>query len=188
MTRPFVDNFIFFDSYPVDKLSLVEQWLDNNQLDDFYRNDDFGRNPMFGDGSAFYGTKQILFPKFIFYNKNYTDEWQDLCTIIEPLIAFMQDQISAFGTYQPKQVELNIMPPGTVIKPHVDNHLGVGEDYRMHIVIDTNEAVEFIVEDRINHLTQGTCFAFDNSKMHSVTNGHDSVSRIHLVVDFKLAT
>jgi hypothetical protein len=184
MPRPFVDNFIFFNSYPVEKLSAIVKWLTDNQLNDFYRNDDFSQQQQ--NTIIWYGTQQIVFPKYVFYNKNYTTKWQDFCTIIEPLVEFMQKQMSVLGEYQPWQVEINMMPPGTVIKPHIDNHVGVGEDYRVHIVISTNDAVEFFVDDKVKHFPQGTCFAFDNSKVHSVINNHKSLSRMHLVVDFKL--
>jgi hypothetical protein len=186
MTRPFVDNFIFFDSYPVNKISVVAQWLSNSNLDRYYRADDFAHNAKHYEEHNFHGITQIVFPDYVFADNNASPDWKGLCNVIRPLVEFMYQQISKFGRFRPKHVEINIMPPGSQIKKHCDDMEGVGSDYRMHLVLCTNDSVEFTVEDKSRHLPQGTCFAFDNSKAHEVVNRHAQLTRIHLVIDFEL--
>jgi hypothetical protein len=73
--------------------------------------------------------------------------------------------------------------PDSEIKPHRDLGCSYTEgNFRLHIPILTNEAVDFVV-DGINHKLQpGDCWYMDFSKVHSVKNAGETV-RVHLVID-----
>ena len=190
----FVDNFIFFDPHPIEELTKLELLLNSMNIKPFARNDEFAEKNRDDTQHAFYGVNQLRFPDFVFkHDHNFKKRrdtlemhWKEFVLIFDPLIEFMTNQINLkFPLHYPAGAEINIMPPGEVIKPHSDDHWGVGKDYRMHLVISTNNLVRFTIQDKDKHLPQGTCFIFDNSKVHSVVNKHDSLSRIHLVVDFR---
>ena len=191
----FVDNFIFFDPHPIEKLTKLELFLNSINIELFQRNDAFAKHARVEQKNAFYGVNQIRFPDFIFaHDRNFKkrradleNHWKEFVLTFDPVIEFMTNQInSKFPPHYPAGAEINILPPGGAIKLHIDDHFGVGKDYRMHLVISTNDLVMFTVQNKDRHLPQGTCFIFDNSKIHSVANKHDSLSRMHLVVDFKL--
>ncbi len=73
--------------------------------------------------------------------------------------------------------------PGAEIKPHKDLGCSYPDgNFRLHIPILTNLAVDFIV-DGINYSLQpGSCWYMDFSKVHSVKNSGETV-RVHLVLD-----
>ena len=116
---------------------------------------------------------------------NIMKKWQEISEVINPLVEYMGEQLNAtFPGHQPRSVFLNIMPPNTKVHRHSDTQEGVGIDYRVTLVLSTNDASELIVEGKGTHLPQGTCFAFDNSTMHEFHNNHLTQSRTHLVIDF----
>lgn len=73
--------------------------------------------------------------------------------------------------------------PGSEIKPHKDLGCSYQDgNFRLHIPILTNDAVDFIVDGTNYHLQPGDCWYMDFSKVHSVKNAGDTV-RVHLVID-----
>lgn len=78
------------------------------------------------------------------------------------------------------------MPPGGVIKTHVDMGGYSATGHRIHVVIDSNPDVKFLVcqeEECIPiHVDEGLVFELHNRLHHSVENG-GTRHRIHLVVD-----
>lgn len=181
----FVDNFIFLDSYPIEKLKGIDAFLNNTDLTPYIT------PPRTHKIIVIKSINQILFPEFCFINKEYEqlDEWKDLCSIVNPLVEFMSKQVdSKFKNHYPCHAEINSMPPNTKILKHKDDHYGVGIDYRVHLVLETNDDVEFIVEGNALSLPKGSCFIFDNSKLHEVHNNHSLLSRTHLVIDYSTST
>lgn len=178
------DNFIFFDPYPVEQLEELNYFLKNGELSSVIidTENSYHKVPEFKE------INHIFFPVGIFIESIYKKikGWSEIGDLVNPLVEFMSNQVnSRFENHYPIEVQLNIMPPGTSILKHKDTHPGVGIDYRTHLVLSTNDLVEFIVEDNMITLPQGTCFAFDNSKLHEVHNNHVSLSRTHLIIDFK---
>lgn len=176
----FIDNFIFFDSYPVEKLKDINEFLEGNVIPYFTPYD-------VHKILILKSCNQILFPEFCFVNRAYNDipEWKEICNIVNPLVEFMTESVnSKFENHYPCHAEINIILPGSSMALHADDHFGVGEDYRTHLVLSTNDLVRFIVENKSTTLHQGTCFIFDNTKKHAVYNNHTSLSRAHLVIDY----
>ncbi len=75
------------------------------------------------------------------------------------------------------------LAPGAAIKPHRDHCLGYEDGvFRIHIPIQTNTEVEFILnKERIN-MKPGECWYIDANFEHSVAN-RGTEERIHLVID-----
>jgi len=78
---------------------------------------------------------------------------------------------------------LLVLGPGSEIVEHTDADLGVeGSMVRLHIPIQTNEEVEFFVEDERVVMRAGECWYIDASLRHRASNP-STESRVHLVVD-----
>ncbi|HSC81020.1 MAG TPA: aspartyl/asparaginyl beta-hydroxylase domain-containing protein [Chitinolyticbacter sp.] len=77
------------------------------------------------------------------------------------------------------------LAPGSCILEHADPDLGepLG-DLRLHIPLQTDDAVEFCVAGRMMPMRVGECWMLDLSQPHRVDN--DSArDRVHLVVDVR---
>ena len=111
---------------------------------------------------------------------NYTEEYKDtrLLTQLPYINSILQE-----WKCEKETVRFMALYPGAEIKPHKDLGCSYPDgNFRLHIPILTNLAVDFIV-DGINYSLQaGSCWYMDFSKVHSVKNGGETV-RVHLVID-----
>lgn len=84
----------------------------------------------------------------------------------------------------PKEtIRLLALHPGAEIKPHRD--LGCnyeGGMLRIHIPIQTNNELKFMVGGEQLKLAEGSCWYIDFDQTHSIINAGDNV-RVHLVID-----
>ncbi|MCW3070466.1 MAG: hypothetical protein JWO44_356 [Bacteroidetes bacterium] len=87
--------------------------------------------------------------------------------------------------FEKETVRLLRLQPGSVIKEHRDHGLGYrfGE-FRLHIPIITDAAVEFIVDGKNIPMKRGECWYADFDLPHSVKNDSER-ERVHLVIDGK---
>jgi hypothetical protein len=84
------------------------------------------------------------------------------------------------------RMQFALMPPGTHIKPHIDNGGYSKSGHRVHFVVASSPDVSFQVchlQECIKlHTEEGTVFELNNRLQHFVDNEGAS-PRIHLVVD-----
>lgn len=84
----------------------------------------------------------------------------------------------------PKEtIRLLALHPGAEIKPHRD--LGCNYEagiLRIHIPIQTNNRLKFIVGGEQLKLEEGSCWYIDFDQTHSIMNEGEDV-RVHLVID-----
>jgi len=87
--------------------------------------------------------------------------------------------------FEKQTVRLLRLAPGSVIKEHRDNGLGYrfGE-FRLHVPVQTESTVEFIVGGKNIPMKEGECWYADFDLPHSVRNDSDK-ARVHLVIDGK---
>jgi hypothetical protein len=82
-----------------------------------------------------------------------------------------------------KSVRLLRLHPGSYVKDHVDRDLGLADgELRIHIPVETNEQVEFIVANRLLPLREGESWYIDFSQPHRIRND-GTTPRTHLVID-----
>jgi hypothetical protein len=179
----FDDNLIMFESCPVESLSNINSFLSKKNLDPLLSSR--FANPR----HPFNKVNHIVFPVNRLQKVNYemfeTLLDAELYSLTVPLVNFMTKQINLkFKNYVPFAAEINILNPTVSIGRHTDHHPGVGYDFRMHLVLSTNDLVEFCIEDKQHYFSQGSCFVFNNTKEHEVHNNHPTLSRTHLIVDF----
>jgi hypothetical protein len=82
-----------------------------------------------------------------------------------------------------KSIRLLRLHPGSYIKEHVDRDLGLADgELRIHVPIETNDRVEFIVANRLLPLREGESWYIDFSQPHRIRND-GKTPRTHLVID-----
>lgn len=96
-----------------------------------------------------------------------------------PYIAEILERIPA-----PKlTVRLLFLPPGSVIREHLDDFLGFWHGVlRLHIPVMTNPSVKISISGKIHHWDVGSLWYGNFCLPHSVSNQGTS-QRVHLVID-----
>lgn len=76
------------------------------------------------------------------------------------------------------------LAPNAYIKPHCDAGLSIeiSSQARLHIPLQTNELVEFYVNDQRIPMTSETCWYINADAVHSVKNLGE-IPRINLIID-----
>ncbi|MDQ0639581.1 hypothetical protein QF042_003146 [Pedobacter sp. W3I1] len=84
----------------------------------------------------------------------------------------------------PKEtIRLLALHPGAEIKPHRDRGCNYEAGVlRIHIPIQTNNQLKFIVGGEQLKLAEGSCWYIDFNQSHSIINEGENV-RVHLVID-----
>ena len=78
------------------------------------------------------------------------------------------------------------LAPGSNILEHRDHCLSYEDgEVRLHIPVQTNEQVEFVVDGTALPLREGECWYINFNLPHRIRNGGET-DRIHLVIDCKL--
>lgn len=84
----------------------------------------------------------------------------------------------------PKEaIRLLALHPGAEIKPHRDRGCNYKEGVlRIHIPIQTNSRLKFMVGDEQLKLEEGSCWYINFDQTHSIINEGENI-RVHLVID-----
>ena len=70
-----------------------------------------------------------------------------------------------------------------IIKPHRDANPAAKWPHKIHVPIQTNDQVAFLVGDTEYHFPEGEAVEVNNMGVHAVRNGGDS-DRIHLIFEY----
>ena len=81
------------------------------------------------------------------------------------------------------RVMLARMAAGGIIKPHRDANPAAKWPHKIHVPIQTNDQVAFLVGDTEYHFPEGEAVEVNNMGVHAVRNGGDS-DRIHLIFEY----
>jgi hypothetical protein len=181
----FSNNLITFDHYPTNNLKEINNFIADGKNLRLIIN----RSETLIRFNGLHPFNKVDHVSISVNKSNYNQKLNihrfNFYTLIDPLINFLTDQINLkFKNYIPRSAELNVLKPNTSIGRHTDAHPGSGIDFRMHMVLSTNNLVEFTIDNKIYYFPQGSCFIFDNTKEHEVHNNHSTLSRTHLIVDF----
>lgn len=104
-----------------------------------------------------------------------------LYEIAAPLIAHANKQLG--NNFLFWGAELNSVPPGASVMKHFDRHFYADYATRVHIVLQTNDNVDFQFETLNHNFKEGECFLFNNKLLHAIQN-NGQTDRLHLVMDF----
>lgn len=117
-------------------------------------------------------------------NAIHTDKSKILPTPVLENCLYLQEVISRFEC-EILTARLMKLDAGATIKPHTDDRAGYEDGmFRLHIPIQTNPKVEFILDGKRIIMKEGECWYTNVNFEHSVLNRGDS-PRVHLVIDGK---
>lgn len=81
------------------------------------------------------------------------------------------------------RVMLARMAPGGIIHPHIDANLAAKWPHKIHVPIQTNPQVAFLVGDTLHHFPEGQAVEVNNLGKHAVKNA-GTCDRIHLIFEY----
>jgi hypothetical protein len=76
------------------------------------------------------------------------------------------------------------LPAGAVITTHVDQAPYFSKTLRIHVPIDTHDAVHMVCAARVYRMAEGEVWVLDNSSAHAVWNADPARPRTHLICDY----
>ncbi len=106
-------------------------------------------------------------------------DWQH---VIDPVTDWITNNHLTPGGFVNKLMISNIIPGGGM-PVHWDEEPTQLLSKRIHVVIQTNEESEFIVNNTVYKFTPGDVFELNNIMNHAVNN-KGSTDRIHLIMDY----
>jgi len=99
-------------------------------------------------------------------------------------LAYAQRLIHNIVPASPLRCLLARLPAGAVVAPHIDLPPYFGKSLRLHVAVETNEAVHMLSAGLCYRMRPGEVWVLNNSTLHAVWNGHPTQSRTHLICDF----
>ena len=108
--------------------------------------------------------------------------WDRLAAVAVPV---MHDVIGRFypkGGTIIRAMAAKVLAGGK-IKPHRDSHPSFGRGHRIHVPIQTNPRVRFMIDGRPYKLQVGQAYEINNQKQHSVMN-KGTEDRITFIFDY----
>lgn len=108
--------------------------------------------------------------------------WQEWKPIVEPVLA---QATAAYGYSRGAypRIMLARMAPGGVIRPHRDASPSAHWPHKIHVPVQTNDAVTFFIDGAPYHLPEGEAVEVNNMTRHAVEN-RGSTDRIHLIFEY----
>jgi len=107
--------------------------------------------------------------------------WDRLHGEISPIVESAVSRFPAGGIVS--RIQLARMQPGTAIEQHIDQSPMLNAAHRLHIPLQTNSDVEFVVDGQRVIMDVGILYELNNRVPHSVVNRGNS-ARIHLIIDY----
>jgi hypothetical protein len=106
-------------------------------------------------------------------------EWSDL------LLPVLRQATAAYGYSNGEfpRVMLARMAPGGIIHPHKDASPSAKWPHKIHIPLQTNDAVTFFIDGNQFHLAEGEAVEVNNMAKHAVEN-RGQTDRIHLIFEY----
>lgn len=108
--------------------------------------------------------------------------WHEWRALIGPV---MDQAVASYGYERGEfpRVMLARMAAGGVIHPHRDANPAARWPHKIHVPIETNDQVRFLLGETEYHLPLGEAAEVDNMGIHAVRNGGAS-DRIHLIFEY----
>lgn len=108
--------------------------------------------------------------------------WAEWRSLIEPVLAAATAPYGYASGVFPR-VMLARMRPGGIIQPHRDANPAAKWPHKIHVPIETNDAVTFFIDGVGHHLPVGEAAEVNNMAVHSVTNA-GATDRVHLIFEY----
>lgn len=114
-----------------------------------------------------------------FYERPLWNEWSHL---LRPVL----DQATApygYANGEFPRVMLARMAPGGIIHPHLDANPAAKWPHKIHIPLQTNDQVSFVIAGKAYHFAEGEAVEVNNMAAHAVEN-RGPTDRIHLIFEY----
>lgn len=85
---------------------------------------------------------------------------------------------------EPMRCLIARLPPGAVVRPHIDRAPYFAKTLRVHVPLQTHAQAYMVCNGRSYQMAEGEFWLLNNSTTHAVWNAHESASRTHLICDF----
>lgn len=99
-------------------------------------------------------------------------------------LPYVRSVIHGLIAAPPLRCLLARLPAGAVVAPHIDRAPYFSKTLRIHVPVETNEAVYMAASGLSFTMREGEVWALNNSALHGVWNAHSSLPRTHLICDF----
>ena len=132
-------------------------------------------------------TIPIIFDEDFIPKNEYTKtKWYDLFSDEIKVLEKKFKNYYGFGNFS--RIILVKQLSNTSIDPHIDSGKTLNVGCRVHIPIDTNENVIFIIDGEEKNMKEGEMWEINNrEKMHSVSNNSE-FDRVHLIIDYIMSS
>ena len=112
----------------------------------------------------------------------YSPLWQDWSTLLEPVIAHAT---AAYGypNGRTARIMLARLAAGKSVARHVDTSPSAEVPHKIHVPLQTNPRVRFMIDDGDYTLERGRAYEVNNRRPHEVRNESDD-DRVHLIFDY----
>lgn len=112
----------------------------------------------------------------------YAELWEDWREVIEPVVEHATGWYG-YAEGRTTRIMLARLLPGQTIDRHIDGSPSAKVPHKIHVPLQTNPHVHFLVRDRVHHLERGRAWEVNNRRHHEVRNESDE-DRIHLIFDY----
>lgn len=131
-------------------------------------------------------TRHIVF-RFV----NNTNDWRESHDRAmwgewrERLLPVMEQATKWYGYERAiyPRVMLARMAPGGIIHPHIDANVAAKWPHKIHLPIQTNAQVDFLIGSTVHHFPKGEAVEVNNLGRHAVKN-NGKTDRIHLIFEY----
>lgn len=108
--------------------------------------------------------------------------WAEWRALIEPVLT---QAVAGYGYARGvfPRIMLARMPGGGTIKPHRDANPAAKWPHKIHVPLQTNDAVSFLIDGIDHFLPEGEAVEVNNMTVHAVEN-RGSSDRIHLIFEY----
>jgi hypothetical protein len=136
--------------------------------------------------SALDSTRHIVF-RFVTGPTDWRDYydrplWADWADLVMPVL---REATAPYGYANGEfpRIMLARMAPGGFIQPHRDANAAAKWPHKIHVPLQTNDAVTFTIDGKAYHLPEGEAVEVNNMATHAVEN-RGSTDRIHLIFEY----
>jgi hypothetical protein len=115
----------------------------------------------------------------------YSPLWPDWRPVLEPLIAHATSGYG-YADGRTARIMLAKLAAGRSVARHIDKSPSAEVPHKIHIPVQTNPDVRFLIDTGEYGLERGRAYEVNNRRPHEVRN-HSTMDRVHLIFDYYAA-
>lgn len=100
------------------------------------------------------------------------------------LLPYLREFFATQIPAEPLRCLIARLPPGAIVRPHVDRAPYFSKSLRLHFPVVTHEGAWMICAGQCYQMAEGEVWALNNSATHAVWNETATAVRTHIICDF----